>query len=463
VEVARAQDIEAGDGTTTVMVLTGSLLAAAQALLQRGLHPATIVEGFQAASQRAQSIVRALSEPIAEDTAGEREPLIACAKIALSSKVVAPYASRLAPIAVDAVLRVAHRGGEVDLKEIKVVPMIGGTIEDTELVPGLLLQQHAAHSGGGPTKVSSAKIGLVQFQLSAPKTNMENAIVVDNYAMLDRLLKQERTYIVEIVKKIKATGCNVLLVQKSILRDAVSELALGYLAKMKILVVKDIERDDIALISSALGAIPIAAIEAFTADKLGSCEHVEELSLPSGAKVLKLTGLPERRITSVLVRGSNELILSEAERSLHDALCVVRSLVKERRVLVGGGAPEIEVALQLAAEAHGLAGAQSAVWRQFALAFEVIPYTLAENAGLSPIQVVTELRTKHSQGLKNHGINVRSGTVADMRGQAQGQFGGEGAVLQPLLVNLSAIRLAADLVAQILKIDDVILVRDARA
>jgi len=319
-------------------------------------------------------------------------------------------------------------------------------------VPGLLLSQHASNAAGGPTKVTGAKIGLIQFQLSAPKTNIENSIVVDNYAMLDRLLKQERAYILEMVKKIKATGCNVLLVQKSILRDAVSDLALGYLAKLKILLVKDIERDDIELISKALGAIPIASIESFTADKLGSCEVVEEVTA-AGGKVLKLTGLPHRRFTSVFVRGSNHLILAEAERSLHDALCVVRSLVKERRVIVGGAAAEIEVAIQIAQEAHAMGGPLQAVWRQYAQAFEIIPYTLAENAGLGPIQIVTELRNRHAKGEKTFGINVRTGSVADMKADG---------VLQPLLVTLSAIRLATDTVAMIMKIDDVILVRDVR-
>lgn len=450
-ETAHAQDVEAGDGTTTVTVLTGELLHSCEGLLHRGIHPAAIVEGFHAASLRAQEIVRAMSTPVAaEGSPSEREALVQCAQIALASKVVAQHGALLAPLAVDAVLRVAEKGArDVDLKDVRVVSMVGGTVEDTELVPGLVLTQHASHAAGGPGKVTAAKIGLIQFQLSAPKTNMENAIVVDNYAMLDRLLKQERAHVLEMVKTVKATGCNVLLVQKSILRDAVSDLALAYLAKLKIMLIKDIERDDIEFLSKALGAIPIASIEAFTADKLGSCQAVEELSTPGG-KVVKLLGLPQPRYTTVFVRGSNPLVVAEAERSLHDALCVVRSLVKERRVLVGGAAPEIEVALQLAAEAHARPGLEGAVWRAYASAFEVIPYTLAENAGLHPIQLVTELRTRHAQGQKTMGINARTGTVADMAAEQ---------VLQPLLVTLSAIRLATDTVTMIMKIDDIILVR----
>lgn len=446
-QTAHAQDLEAGDGTTTVTVLTGALLQACEGLLARGLHPAAIVEGFHAACARAQTLVRGMSTPLPQGEQ-ERDALIQCAQISLASKVVSTQGAQLAALAVDGVRRIAQ-GGDVDLRDLKVVSLLGGTVEDTELVPGLVLTQHAAHSAGGPTKMAACKVGLVQFQLSAPKTNLENAIVVDNYASLDRLLKQERAHILELVKTIKATGCNVLLVQKSILREAVSELALAYLAKLKILVLKDIERDQIAHLSKALGAIPIASIEAFTADKLGACASVEEVST-AGGKVVKLLGLPQPKYATLLVRGSNPLVLAEAERSLHDALCVVRALVRERFVLVGGAAPEVELALRLAEEAHGLPGTQGAIWRAYAQAFEVIPYTLAENAGLHPIQLVTELRQRHAQGDKWAGINARTGSVGDMRPEG---------VLQPLLVTLSALRLATDTVTMIMKIDDVILVR----
>jgi len=332
----------------------------------------------------------------------------------------------------------------------KIVHKVGGTIEESEMIEGLVFTQHASHAAGGPTKVKDAKIGLIQFQLSSPKSNMDNSIVVDNYAMLDRLLKQEREYILNIIKEIRKTGCNVLLIQKSILRDAVSDLALSYLAKMKIMVIKDIERDQIEFISKAIGAIPIASIEAFSADKLGSCSNVEEVST-AGGKVIKMTGVPNAgKFMTVFLRGTNQLVIDEAERSLHDALCVVRSLVKEKHMIVGGAAPEIELSLQLNQYANTLGGMAPVIIRAFADAFEIIPYTLAENAGLHPIAIVTELRNRHAQGQKTAGINVKTGVISDMKAEN---------VVQPLLVTTSAIRLATETVAMIMKIDDVILVR----
>jgi T-complex protein 1 subunit delta len=327
---------------------------------------------------------------------------------------------------------------------------LGGTIDDTALVQGLVFNQNASHAAGGPTKIEKAKIALIQFQLSSPKTSMDGKIIMDNYQALDRILKQERMYILDLCKRIKKEGCNVLLIQKSILRDAVSDMSLQYLAKLGIMVIKDIERDEVEFISRTLGCIPIASIEAFNASKLGAADLVEEMSSPGG-KVVKVTGVPNSsNIVTVVVRGSTGPIVDEAERSLHDALCVVRSLVKEKFMIVGGSAPEIEVALGLEAESKKRTGMDSFIFRRYGEAFEVIPYTLAENAGLHPIAIVTDLRAKHASGLKTYGINIKKGIVSDMK---------ELGVIQPLLVTTSAIKLATETVAMILKIDDVILSR----
>jgi len=252
------------------------------------------------------------------------------------------------------------------------------------------------------------------------------------------------------VQKIKATGCNVLCIQKSILRDAVGDFGLQFLAKLGIMVIKDIERDEIEFVSKTLGCIPIASIESFNEFKLGTAELVEEIST-SGGKVIKITGVPDgSKLVTIFVRGSNRLILDEADRSIHDALCVIRSIVKERRLITGGSSPEIEVALALEAEAKNRTGMDSFIFKAFAESFEVIPYTLAENAGLNPIAIVTDLRNKHASGHKTFGINIKKGAVTCMK---------EEGVIQPLLVATSAIKLAAETVAMILKIDDVILVR----
>jgi len=383
----------------------------------------------------------------------DRESLLNSARTALSSKVVSQYSGLLAPIAVDAVLRVIDpkSADNVDLRDIKVVTKLGGTIDDTKLIEGIVFTQGVAHGAGGPTKIENAKIGLVQFQLSAPKTNLENNVVITDYTQMDRIVREERVYILNLCKTIKNTGCNVLLIQKSILRDAVNELSLHFLAKLGILVVKEVERDEIEFISKTIGAIPVASIEAFSAQKLGSAKLVEEIGTSEG-KVVTITGVPNMgKTVSILVRGSNKLVIDEAERSLHDALAVIRSLVKMKAVLVGGGAPEIEISLQLYKYANTLIGMEPYCVKAYAEALEIIPYTLAENAGLNPIAVVTELRNKHELGNKNDGINVKGGKIDDMLKGSN--------VIQPLLVTLSAVKLATETVCMILKIDDIVKTR----
>ena len=348
---------------------------------------------------------------------------------------------------------------QVDLSDIKVVKKVGGTIEDTELVEGLIFDQAASHAAGGPTTIKAARIGLIQFCLSAPKTNMENSVVVEDYQQIDRLLKEERQYILRLLKPILKSGCNVLLIQKSILRDAVNDLSLHYLAKKGVMVIKDIERSEIEFISQTLGVTPVADVDAFTAAKLGQAELVEEVGT-SGGKVVKVTGVKNPgKTVSILVRGSNRLVIDEADRSIHDALCVVRCLIKQRFLIPGGGCPEMNVSLALAKYGEELGGMTGYCIRAYARALEVVPYTLSENAGLNPIAMVTELRRRHAQsqgeaGLKGKdrfvGINVRAGAITDMM---------EEKVLQPLLVTTSAINLATECVRMILKIDDIVGIR----
>jgi T-complex protein 1 subunit delta len=449
VELSKAQDIEAGDGTTTVCVLAGALLGAVSSLMGRGIHPVSIAEAFSKGSQQALEVLNNCSIPL---DLNDRESLLKSAITALNSKVVSQYSSLLAPIAVDAVLSVIDpkTATNVNLKDIKVIKKLGGTIDDTELVRGLVFTQHAAHSAGGPTRVQNAKIGLVQFCLSAPKTYMENNIVISDYQQMDRVLREERAHILNMCKKIQKAGCNVLLIQKSILRDAVNDLSLHFLAKMKILVVRDIERDEVEFITKTLGCVPIASIESFVPEKLGKADLVEEVG-SEGGKLVKITGIPNAgKTVSVIVHGSNRLVLDEADRSLHDALCVIRSLVKKKSLIAGGGAPEIEIAMQLGNLAKAQKGVESYCLRAYAEAFEIIPYTLAENAGLNPIAVVTELRNRHAQGEKTAGINVKKGAITNIL---------EENVVQPLLVDTSAVTLATETVVMLLKIDDIVITR----
>ena len=510
VDLSKSQDVEAGDGTTTVTVIAGSLLNQCQILLEKGIHPTVISESFLLAARKSEEILKVppaptpsscpprppraahpdrhqrqlpmcsvhaarppghlpplartpltvavcaplchsqnMSQPV--DLA-DRDGLIKAAVTSLNSKVISNNSSTLAPLAVDAMLKIIDplTATNCDLRDIAVVKKLGGTIDDTELVDGLVFTQRARHSAGGPGKIANAKIGLIQFCLSAPKTDIEQNVVVSDYSQMDRILKEERQYILNMCKKIKASGCTVLLVQKSILRDAVNDLSLHFLAKMKIMVVTDIERDDIEFISKTCGCLPVANVDTFHAEKLGKADLVEEKMTGEG-KVVMVTGVPNSgKTVTLFCKASNRLVLDESERSLHDALCVLRCLVKQKFICPGGGAPEMQIAYHLGKYANTLMGMQQYCVRAFAEAMEVVPYTLAENAGLNAIQVVTELRNRHAQGESSAGINVRKGRVTDIM---------EENVIVPLLVHTSAITLATECVRLILKIDDIVITR----
>merc|ERR1719412_2272749 len=450
VELSKSQDIEAGDGTTSVCVIAGSLLERAEDLLEKGIHPVALSDAWELAAAESCRILRSMSYPV---KLSDRDQLIKSAVTSLSSKVVSQYSGILAPLAVDSVMSVidAKTATNVDLKEVRVVTRLGDTIENTELIDGLVFNQEASKGAGGPTRIDNPKIALIQFQISPPKTDMENQLVVGNREEIDRIARDEKKYILNIIKKILKCKVNVLLIQKSILRDAVNILGSHYLAKKGIMVIKDVERDEMSFIARSLGCRPVASPDHLTEDKLGTAALAEEV-FTAGGRIVKITGVANPGATvSVLIRGSNNLVLEEADRSLHDALCVVRALVKERRLIPGGGAPETQLSVLLSEYAETLGGAQSYCVRAFADALDVIPYTLAENAGLNPIRIVTKLRKQHTEAEgKNFGIDIKKGGVSDMW---------KAGVIQPLLVNISTINLAAEFVRMILKVDDIIQTR----
>nr|POF12892.1 t-complex protein 1 subunit delta [Quercus suber] len=461
VDLANAQDIEAGDGTTSVVVIAGSLLGAAERLLGKGIHPTIISESFQRAASRAVEILDEISVPI---NLSDRQTLLKAASTSLSSKIVSQE-PKLAPMAVDAVIRTINptHAQNVDLRNVRILKKSGGVIDDSEMVDGLVLGQQVVKSAGGPTRIEKAKIGLIQFQLSPPKPDMENQIVVNDYRQMDKILKEERTYLLNMAKKIKKAKCNVLLIQKSILRDAVNDLSLHFLYKLGILVVKDIERDEVEFICKSTGCKPIADIDSFTEDKLGSADLVEEVS-NIGARYTRISGVKHSkenapRTVSIVARGANSLILDEAERSLHDAMCVIRCLVKKRAMVPGGGAPEMAVSTQLSKESMTAPYPDAICWKAFADALEIIPVTLAENAGLNSIKVVTELRSRHARGEANVGVSIKRGGVGVMGGGEESNSGAGEGVMQPLLVSTSAIELASETVKMILRIDDIALSR----
>ena len=453
VETSKAQDIAAGDGTTSVVVLAGALLGQAQTLLDKNFSPTVISEGFTEACNESQNIIENLEQKV---ELSDKDALIQNCITSLSSKVVSNYSEILAPLAVDAVLKLVKNGeiyhDDIDLKDIRVSKKLGGTIEDTRIVDGIVFADNKiSKAAGGPSKIENPKIGLIQFCISHPKTDMDSTVEIQEYSQMDRILKEERAHIVKMVKKIKETGCNVLLIQKSILRDATNDLALHFLAKAKILVIKDIEREDVEFICKTLNCKPIAHIDSFTKEKLGTAAKCEEVTLSEGSKVVEITGVPnEAKTVSILCRGSNQLILDETERSLHDALCVVRSIIKRKAMVPGGSAPETEIAVKLAELANKTQGFKSYCLKAFADALEVIPYTLAENAGLKPVEIVTELRNKHKNGDKYAGINVKKGIISNMLDEK---------VIQPSLVTISALKLATEVVRMILKIDDIVICR----
>lgn len=463
--MSKAQDIEAGDGTTTTVIMCGSFLHACLGLIKKGIHPNKISEGFAKALNKSAEILENMSLPlglagkegVADSnpsmfTEKEKQFLKKNAETSLASKIISQHASKMSDMAVEAVLKVCTEtnNNNVDLNNIKIVKKLGGVIEDSELIDGMVFTQHAKKKAGGPTTIHNAKIGLIQFCLSPPKTDMESGIVVSDYVAIDRLLREERTYILDLCKQIKKTGCNCLLIQKSILRDSVTDLSLDFMAKLGIMVVTDVERDDVPFIAKTLGCRPISSIENFKVEKLGTADLVTEVDTGSG-KVIRVTGIKTAEKTGTITaffRASNQLLLDEVDRSFHDALCVVRSLVKKRKMVAGGGAPEAELMVRLQQYAKTLEGTDQYCVQAYADALEIIPTTLAENAGLKPIDIMTELRAEHAKGNKHAGINVDFGAVSDMV---------DAEVLQPLLVTQNALTLATETTRLILKIDDIVL------
>ena len=328
VELSKAQDVEAGDGTTSVVVICGALLDAAKKLLSRGIHPTAISEAFQVAQKKAVEILESISIPVTLD---DRESLVKMASTSLNSKVVSQYSDLLAPLAVDAIFQVidSETACNVDLRDIRVVSKVGGTVEDTRLIHGIVLTQKARATG--IHRVENAKVALIQFCLSPPKSDMDSQVVISDYTQMDRVLREERAYLLDLCKKIKKSGANVLLIQKSILRDGLNDMALHFLTKMKMLVVTDIERDEIDFVSRTLNCRPIASIDHMKPEFLGEATLVEEMHVGGGNKVVTITGCKSvSKTTSILVQGSNKLLAEEAERSIHDALCVIRSLIKKK-------------------------------------------------------------------------------------------------------------------------------------
>jgi thermosome len=439
-EVAKAQDNEVGDGTTTAVVLAGELLAKAENLMDKDIHPTIIIDGYKRAMEKALETLENIAIPV---DLSSIDFLKKVAMTSMASKFVAEHREYLAELAVRAVLQVAEKVGDkykVDVDDVKVEKKPGESIRDTILVNGIVLDKEVVHPGM-PKRVENAKIALLDTPLEIEKTEFDAKIYIENPEQMDAFLKREETMLKEMVEKLAAVGANVVLCQKGI-----DDVAQHFLARKGILAVRRVKKSDMEKLAKATGGRIITNLDDMTPADLGYASLVEERKIGDD-KMTFVEGCKNPRSVTILIRGASERVVDEAERSIHDAVCVVRDVVEEPKILAGGGAPELEVARVLKKYAEALPGKEQLAVKSFAEALETIPATLAENAGLDIIDILSELRAKHEKGETWAGIEVVSGKVQDMR---------DAGVFEPLSVKKQVVKSATEAASMILKIDDVI-------
>ena len=440
VEVAKTQDDEVGDGTTTVVVLTGELLGKAEQLLDKDVHPMIVVDGYKLAAEKALEIL--------EDVAIKVDPmdksmLKKVASIALATKMLSEYADEVSDFVVRAVLEVAEKdakGYKVDIDNIKVEKKPGESMSDTRLIQGVLLDKEVVHPGM-PKRVENAKIVLLNCPLEVEKTEFDAKLNIKNPDQMKAFLDEEEKMLRDMVDKIASAGANVAICEKGI-----DDVAQHFLAKKGVLAVRRVKQSDMEKLVKATGAHVVTNLEDLGSKDLGGAQLVEERKVGDD-KMTFVEGCKNPKAVTVLVRGGTERIVDEAERAVHDALCVVRDVVVNPKVVAGGGAPEAEVAKRLRAYADKFSGREQLAIQAFAEALESIPMALAENAGMDPIDTQVELRTKHGQGVIWAGVDPFKGKVADMAKQN---------VYEPLAVKIQLVQSASEAAGMILKIDDVI-------
>ena len=440
VEVAKTQDNEAGDGTTTAVIISGALLDKAEGLITKNVHPTIIIDGYKKASERTLKILEKIAIPV---DLSFQDYLKKAAMTSMASKLVAEHRGYLADLAVKAILQVAEKEAgkyKADVDDIKVEKKPGESVRETKLINGIVLDKEVVHSGM-PKRVENSKIALLDSALEIEKTEFDAKINIESPDQMDAFLKQEETMLREMVDKITATGAKVVLCQKGI-----DDMVQHFLSRKGILVVRRIKKSDMEKLSKATGGKIITNLDDINLADIGYASLVEERKIGDD-KMTFVEGCKNPRAVTILIRGGTERIVDEAERSLHDALCVVRDIVEEPKVLAGGGAPELEVSRELKKHAGMLPGREQLAVECFAEALETIPLTLTENAGLDPIDVLSELRAKHEKGETWAGIEVRSGKVQDMT---------QAGVFEPLAVKKQIIKSATEAASMILKIDDVI-------
>ena len=440
VEVAKTQDDEVGDGTTSVVIVAGELLTKAEELLNKNVHPTIIIDGYRKAADKALEVLEEIAISVDPN---DKEFLKKVAMTSMASKIVSENREQLAEIAVDAVLHVARKVGDqyrVDLDDILVQKKPGESITDTKLINGLIIDKEVVHPGM-PKRIENAKIALLNCPLEIEKTEFDAKINIETPEQMEAFLREEENMLREMVERIKGAGANVVICQKGI-----DDMAQHFLARAGILAVRRAKKSDMEKLAKATGGRIVTNLEDLSEKDLGYAELVEERKIGED-KMVFIEGCKNPRAVAILVRGGTERTVDEAERSLHDALCVVRDVVQEPKILAGGGAPEIEVAKVLRDYAQSLPGREQLAAQSFAEAIEVVPTALAENAGLDPIDIISELRARHEKGETWAGIDVFEGKVKDMR---------ELDVYEPLAVKKQVIKSATEAATMILKIDDVI-------
>lgn len=443
VEISKTVDNEVGDGTTSSVVFGGTLLASAEELLKKDVHSSTIVEGFQEAAEKTLEIYGEVAEKISP---GDRAELLKVAKTSMESKLISEDSEELAGVVVDAVMSVAAKAKDgsttVDLDNIKVEKKAGGSIHDTQIVKGIVLDKEIVHSGM-PSKVDNAKIALVDTALEIEKTEMSSEIRITDPAQMQMFLEEENRMLKEMIEKIKQAGASVVICQKGI-----DDIAQHYLAKHGMMAVRRVKESDMTKLAKASGGRVISNIDDLSSGDLGAADLVQQKKVESDKWVF-IEGCKDARSVSLLIRGGSQRVVDEVDRSIHDALMVTKDVIEKPAIVAGGGAPEAYAAAQLKTWADSFDGREQLAVKKFAEALEAIPLTIAENAGMDPIDTMATLRARQGQGNKWTGIDARNTEIADMLKKG---------IVEPVAVKEQIIKSATEAACMILRIDDVIAV-----
>ena len=439
VEIAKTQDDEVGDGTTTAVVLAGELLKKSEGLLDQDVHPTVIASGYRQAAAKAREILNNLAFNV---SLKDDELLREFAVTAMSGKGAEAVSDKLSSLCVKAVKAVVDENGKVDVEDIKVEKKVGGTIGDSELIEGIVIDKERIHPNM-PKTVKDAKIALLDCPLEIEKTEIDAKIEITSPDQLQSFLDQEEKMLKDMVDKIKKVGASVVFCQKG-----VDDLVQHYLAKAGIMAARRVKESDLKKLAKSTGARVSTSVDELTKADLGSAGLVEERKI-GDENMIFVEKCKDPKAVSMILRGGTEHVVDELERAVHDALRVVGVVVEDKKYVVGGGACEVELALRLKEFAATVGGREQLAIEAFAEAMEVIPRTLAENAGLDPIDTLVSLRSKHEgkNAMKTAGINVFTGEAVDMKKEK---------VVEPLRVKTQAVSGASEAAIMILRIDDVI-------